>query len=564
MSSTSPKNFYIDISKRLQSLMLIRVILISLFLGVSFFAQIGETEPCFGRIKTFHYLLIVSLYALTVLYVIAFKYVKNLVWFAYFQIIGDTFFVTVIIYATGGIDSVFSFLYLLTIIGGSIILYRKGGFITASCGSILYGFLLISHYLDVIHPLGSSIVDVYGYRELRPLYLFIVNVTGFYLVAFLSSFLAEQARKSRIELKAKQIDFDNLEVLNESIINGITSGVIAVDDDCNIVLFNSASEKILGIKADEASGKALSEVLKFFSDYLIASKASPGPLAARYTSFMDQRYKRADGSVVDLRFSSAPLRLLQGETKGHVFVFQDMTETKQTEQDLKKVENLAMVGELAAKVAHEIRNPLASMSGSIQMLRKMEQDDINTKLIDIVIREIHRLNHLVNDFLLFARQEQQVFQKFNLNNLLFEFLELIKNSQRMHASIKFETDFSGDVMLNSDPDRLKQVLWNIFLNACDVMPHGGTLYIRTEILTDPKDSYPAKKKVKIIIQDTGDGFDKENLSQLFAPFFTTKEGGSGLGLAIVKGIIDDLGGDVFASNSPEGGGVVTIILPLML
>jgi two-component system sensor histidine kinase PilS (NtrC family) len=550
-----------ELSGRLKALMLLRFLFVTLLLGTSIFIQIKETKTYFGYIQTSHYLLIATIYFLTFIYAIIFKYSKNLLWLAYTQLIADTFFVTAIIYVTGGIESIFSFLYILTIINGSIIIYRKGGMVIASSSSILYGLLLDLHYYGVIHPLGRPETYTIQYQSPYIFFLILANISGFYLVAYLSSYLSEQARKSRFELKAKQIDIDKLEVLNESIINSITSGLIVLDDQNKIILFNPAAEELFGIKTEQAFGRQIDQTLPFLK-YHLAGIQPPSLLTAKKTPpFIDLSYLRPNSEKIPLRFSTSPLRLPQTDRKGNILIFQDMTEIMEIEQEMKKVEGLALIGELAAGIAHEIRNPMASISGSIQMLRDgLTENDINSRLMDIVSREIGRLNRLVNNFLLFARPKKANFQKFDLNQVINESLELFKNSHHWTGKMKACTDFHNHIKLESDPEQIRQVLWNLFLNACEAMPGGGSFYVTTRLESDVPQ--PDQKRVEIIVRDTGDGFDNKILSNAFVPFFTTKDEGSGLGLAIVKRIVEGLQGNVYAVNHAEGGAEISILLPI--
>ena len=238
-----------------------------------------------------------------------------------------------------------------------------------------------------------------------------------------------------------------------------------------------------------------------------------------------------------------------------------MTAVKRIEKKMKKVEGLALIGELAAGIAHEVRNPLASISASIQMLKDgLEKDDVNRRLMNIISREIKRLNRLVNDFLLFARPKKSNLEEFDLNELVLESLELFKNSQHWTGKIRVLTDLQHPIRLESDPEQIKQVFWNVFLNACDAMSDGGSLRVATDLESDPPQS--DRKMVKIVFHDTGKGFDEKVLSQLFTPFFTTKANGSGLGLAIVKRIVEELKGEVLGDNHPNGGAEITILLPM--
>lgn len=562
MISSEPKIIQSELSGRLQSLMLLRVIFVSLLLGASIFIQVKETQAYFGHIQTFHYLLIAIVYFLTFIYAFILKYSKKLFWFAYLQLLFDTIFVTAVLYSTGGIESIFSSLYFLCIIYGSIMLYRKGGMMVASLSSILYGLLLDLHYYGVIHPLGSRLTYPEQYQSSYLFYIILVNIAAFYVVAFLSSYVSEQARKSSVELKAKQIDVDKLEILNESIINSITAGLIAIDGYKRIILFNPAAEDIFKIKARRAFGRQVEDALPFLSDYLADGAIPSLKGTGKFPLFVDLPYLKPDGEKVHLRLSMSPLRLLLGDQEGHILIFQDLTEIKEIEEEMKKVEGLAMIGELAAGIAHEIRNPMASISGSIQMLKDgLEEDDVNSRLMEIVSREINRLNHLVNDFLLFARPKKANLEEFDLNQLVLESLDLFKNSRHRTDDIEIFTDLHDPLTLESDPEQIRQVLWNLFLNACEAMPDGGSLCVLTGVEQDT--SQPDGKRIKISVRDTGNGFDENTLSQLFVPFFTTKEGGSGLGLATVKRIVEGLQGEVRGGNHPEGGAEIAISFPVL-
>ena len=550
-----------ELTSRLQTLMFLRVLFVSLLLGASLFIQVKETQTYFGYIQTSHYVLLAAVYFLTFVYIIILKYAKSLLWFAYLQLLVDTLFVTAIIYTTGGIESVFSFLYILTIINGSILLYRRGGLVIASSSSILYGLLLDLHYYNMIQPLGARAIYTAGYQSLHLFYVIFANIAGFYSVAYLSSYLSEQTRKSRVELKAKQIDIDKLEILNESIIDSITSGLIALDGNNRIILFNPAAEKIFGITAEKAFGQQIEKIFPFVPDYSTGGHFPSNQTHIPIPPFFDLPYSRPDGEKIFLRLSISPLNLPLGRREGYILIFQDMTDIRQIEEEMKKVESLAMVGELAAGIAHEIRNPMASISGSIQMLKEdMEKDDINNQLMDIISREINRLNHLVSDFLLYARPKKAHFKEINLNRLILESLKLFRNSQHWTKKMNIVTDFGLHIELETDPDQLNQVFWNLFLNAADAMADGGSLYVRTDLESITEDS--DQKVVKVTIRDTGDGLTKKSLSQLFVPFFTTKEGGSGLGLATAKRIVERLHGNISGDNHPEGGAMFTILLPL--
>jgi len=562
MIDTEPHISHFELSNRLQKLMFLRVFLVSLLLGASILIQVKQTKTYFGDIQTFHYFLIAIIYFLTFVYIILLRFQKHLIILAYVQILLDTVLTTTIIYATGGTESIFSFLYFLAIISASILLYRKGGLIVASSSSILYALLLGLNYYNVIQPFSPPLT-LYP-AESQGLYILfnvIANSGAFFLVAFLSSFLSEQARKGRVELKAKQDDIDTLEALNERIIRSIISGVITIDDRDRVILFNPAAEDIFAVKPGRTIGRQVTEILPFVGEYLDSRKDSTQQQPRAPHPFIDLPYVREDGKRIFLRFSISPLKLPSEEQKGKILFFQDMTEVRQIEEEMKKVEDLALIGQLAAGIAHEIRNPMASISGSIQMLSEgLEKHDVNNRLMNIILTEIGRLNHLINDFLIFARPKPSNLQKFDLRQLTSESVELFRNSENWPGKMQVIVDFKKNIVLDSDPEQIKQILWNLLLNACEAMPKGGMVHVSADVSDGGNRSEPRQEVVKMSVRDSGEGFTEKALLHLFTPFFTTKERGTGLGLATVKRIVDGLKGKITGQNHPDGGAEITILL----
>lgn len=202
---------------------------------------------------------------------------------------------------------------------------------------------------------------------------------------------------------------------------------------------------------------------------------------------------------------------------------------------------------------------MASISGSIQMLKdRMNTDEVNHRLMDIILREIDRLNNLVSDFLIFARPKPSEFKIFDLNKLIIESLELFRNSEKWSEDLLIETQLNDSILLNSDPEQIKQVMWNLLLNAVEAMPQGGQIMISTAMISSNKENSPTSQTAQLVIRDSGPGFPPKIISNLFTPFLTTKKGGSGLGLAIVKRIVEGLEGRIQGRNHPEGGAEIAI------
>jgi two-component system, NtrC family, sensor histidine kinase PilS len=541
---------------RLQLLMFIRVGFVSLLLGVAIIIQVQETKAYFGEILNAHYVLVALIYFLTFCYVIVLKYTKNLARFAYFQLLIDTIFITAIIYTTGGIESIFSFLYQLNIIAGAILLYRRGGLIMASFSTILYGAFLDFSYYGLINPLGYHHPYVHDYQVSEIFYMILVNGAAFYLVAILSSFLSEQIRKGRAELRDRQRDLADLEMLKENIVQSISSGLIAVDEHNKIFAFNKGAEEIFRVNSRDVMRREVSEVLPFVTPYLMGD--SPNTVCQLV-------YRGNDNQRFDLLLNVSPLQGQDGNTRGEILIFQDTTRLVEMEREVKRMENLAMLGELAAGVAHEIRNPLASISGSIQVLNdslSKEQAHVNKRLMEIVLREVDRLNDLVSDFLQFARPQRSKIEEFDLNKLVKDTLYLFQTSQKWSQKIEVEAKFQRPLKIASDPQQLKQVFWNVFMNAYEAMPDGGTVRVRMKKESGSSSSEGAKRAVRINVEDTGPGIDLSVIEDMFTPFSTAKKDGSGLGLAIVKKIVENLGGEVSGYNLQDGGAAISIVLPL--
>ncbi len=547
---------YPHLAARLRRVMLVRALFVTLLLGTSLFVQIRGIRTPFGEITNLHYLLIASIYLLTFVYAILFKFAKTLTWQAYVQVILDTIFVTALICVTGGIESIFSFLYLLVIFNASLLLYREGGFITATCSSIAYGLVLDLHYFNILHPMGSTGGE--NYPGFQVLYTIAVNMSGFYLVAYLSSTLAEQVRRSHLALDEKQRDLDKLEMLNESIIQSMNSALVALDKDRRVILFNPAAEKLFAKPAADVVGKPLQQALPQLHRRLEERNLAPWSASLDTMPVADFAYPAAGGETCFLRLTFSPLEWPAQGHRGYILILQDMTQSKRIEEEMKRMEGLALLGELSASIAHEIRNPLASISGSIQLLKdEFNQDEIHSRLLDIVVREIERLNHLVKDFQHFARPKKTELKPLDLGEMIQESLELVRNNPMWPSAIKVTTALPSRLMVISDPQQIRQVFWNLFLNACQAMPQGGRLEVRAEYAAAVRGQF----LTRVTIRDTGPGFPPEVLPKVFTPFFTTKDEGSGLGLAIVKRIVEDLKGTVQAGNHPQGGAVITLTFP---
>ncbi|MCX5895050.1 MAG: ATP-binding protein, partial [Proteobacteria bacterium] len=518
------------------------------------------------------YSLTACVYLLTFLYVFLIFTTRNFKLLCYLQIMVDILFITVLLFITGGINSIFPFMYSISIIAASILLYRFGGILTATTASFSYSLLLSLQYNHIIHPLQISPFIARGYAEEPLVYPIIINVTAFYLVALLSSFISEQARKSRLQLKEKQIDIKTLEALNENIIQSINSGLLTLDYEGRIITFNRAAEEITGLSQSQVYLKHIEDI---FYATIRSAATTPTDKQDPATARFEMSFTRGDGKSLQLGFSSSILKDGAGNEIGKILVFQDLTPLKEMEEYVRRMDRLAAIGRLAAGIAHEVRNPLASISGSVQVLKKsLQLNDSDKRLMDIVLSESNNLNQLISNFIQFARPDRQKKEWIHLKSLVDETLQLFQNSPECRDTIEINYEVGEDIQLEADPRQFKQVIWNLLINAAQAITgDGGEItisarHIETGCYPLPPASQSngnvlsSSRQVEISVQDTGCGIDEKDQDKIFEPFYTTKDHGTGLGLSIVYRIIEEHGGSISVKSTKAQGTCFTICLPL--
>ncbi len=551
-----------ELFNRLKWLMFFRVVAITFLLSITAVIEFREFRVFFAVSLISLYALIGATYFFTVLSAFLIKRFKDLRRFAYLQLLWDVLFVTGLIYFTGGIESIFSFLYLISIIAASIILYRRGALLTASLSSICYGALLDLQYYQIISPPYEKFLPASQGSGL--LFTLAIDITGFYLVAWLSSYLSEKLRVTGDELRERQIDLKELEALNKKIVEGIHSGLLTIDGDGRITSFNRAAEEITGYRLDEVYQRRIDSVFPGLNLY---PEGRPSPPRAR----QQISFQRKDGKQLYLGCSVSPLRDEEEGDLGQVVIFQDLTGLKEMEEEVRRADRLATMGRLAAGMAHEIRNPLASLSGSIQVLREgLDLKDEDRRLMEIVVREANRLNSLISDFLSFARPAEKREEKVRIQEIIEETLKAFEQSPEGQQGIKIVKEFDGNTFLNADSRQLRQVFWNLLLNASQAMPEGGelTINVGADVSVGPykgdakrSGEEVGKEFLEITVSDTGVGISGEDLPKIFDPFFTTRDSGSGLGLTIVYKIIESHQGQIKVESIRGKGTTFTILLP---
>jgi len=459
------------------------------------------------------------------------------------QLLFDLVLASTVIFVTGGKSSPFIFLYVLIIIYSSIALTKLASYVTALVSGLVY-VLIVFYQIRAEVPIdpGRSIwssVSEWGEIGLVSTYF---HLTGFLLVAILSGYLSERFRTAGRELGESERSLRILQNLHENIIQSLTSGVITLNLDGKIISANRTGLEILGISGeDKILGKDLGQFMTGLHLEDLVSKKREQML-----------YTAPDGRMVTLGFSSSDLKDTDDKTHGYIIIFQDLTEVKELEDRLRTSEKMALLGQLAAGLAHELRNPLSAISGAVEILSSdVKPTEDNLRLVRMASQEVERLNLLVEDFLILTMPIQKLTTLVDFGRIVNDTVESFAKTIR-RGNIEIINQVENGIYVQADSYRLKQAVWNLLLNSVDAMPIGGLIIIKSKT---------EENNVVIEISDEGKGIDENFISRIFDPFFTTKEVGTGLGLAIVQKVIEGYNGNINVVSSRGKGATFVITLP---
>ena len=543
-----------ELRTRLYWLMGLRLALVSLTLGLSLAFQVVKG----GRVETF-YTLIIATYVLTIPSAFLLRGLRSsvaLTIFFWVQVWIDFLLETMMVARTGGVESPFVVLYVMTVAVASLVPRRRVGLLAACSCIILFGLL--------------TNIQLYGLAEgwgwLPPSRLtapetfqtFGVYALALLVVGILGGTLADQLQQADQSLREKEQGLSLLQVFHENIVRSISSGLFTADAMGCITSFNPAAQEATGYSITHVVGRPWREIFNWHpnqeSDELLGGALST-------TTRFEVECKRADGNRLILGMTLSPLHE-QGRQTGLVGVFKDLTQIRDLEEEMRRKDWLASLGEMSAGMAHEIRNPLGALAGAMQMLRKdATEDETNRRLMDIAIREATRLDNIITEFLQYARPPALNLAEHDLNKVLAETLDLVQHEARTRSNIKIVTSLATGVLTALvDQDQFRQVFWNMATNAFEAMPEGGQLTISTSCRhVDAGDR--KGDVIEIAFQDTGEGIPKQNLDKIFLPFFTTKKEGSGLGLAAVHRIVDLHGGWIKVESQERHGSRFVVCMP---
>lgn len=505
--------------------MLFRVVLVTLFLG-SALAVDTTALANFGDLKNATIVgLIVFTYFVTIIYALLLKRVSA-DRLAKVQLVVDTLTTFALTLITSGLDSVFLFLFYINIINAAVVVGRRFAlYLAAATTLLLIGlaaidlrWVRIEQIYPILRPSGAT------YLRLG------LNAAATFVTGLLAGQLADRLGKATEEIVRQQGDIAQLRALNFNILESLSSGLVTVDAKERIIFFNRAAREITQREEDEVLGSPLEEVMPALWRAIRDSSGRRSEVV----------FSRPDGASLYLGYTVSELFGAGEFEGGKIIIFQDLSEIKHLEAQMRRSERFAAVGQLAAAIAHEIRNPLASISGSVEMLQHASANPDEEILMSIVLKEVDRLNTLITNFLDYARPHDMRPQPLRLLPLLEDIKALV--GERALVDLK---KVSAELVIEADEQSFRQIIWNLINNAIEA--GNSKAQIRLETWSDSSFAFLA-------IEDNGDGVPVELREKVFEPFFTTKEKGTGLGLATIFRMMEEHGGNMTLMDGTELGG----------
>ncbi len=461
---------------------------------------------------------------------------------AILEVAGDVTLVSLFVLATGGALSPLTFLFAVPIVLAAALLGRGGGLATALASGAIFGALVLFEALRV--PPGELPLG-------RLLYAGTSHLVGFIVLGLLGGALADRLRRADTELARERDAVAALRALQADIVESISSGLLTTDRQGAVTFLNPAGSRILMRTAEEVLGRNGAELFGLAPRFL--EEASEMLQAGRRVRGHRLWTRPADDEELYLGYSVSQLKGHTGEAAGWLIVFQDLTDLMALEQEVRIRERMAALGEMAAGMAHELRNPLAAISGCVQVLSRGGDGEEQRTLAAVATQETERLNRIIRDFLQFARPGPFAAAPVELVALMEEMARLFRKSPDVTPRHVIEvTRGPGNTWAMADRDRMRQVFWNLAGNALKAMPEGGRLTVR--VLGEPGD------RVTLSFSDEGHGMDPEAAARYFQPFQGSFRQGAGLGAAIVYRIAEEHGGEVRITSRPGRGTEVRLLL----
>jgi two-component system sensor histidine kinase PilS (NtrC family) len=485
------------------------------------------------------------------------RFVERVPWLIDVHFALDAIVVSAAVYLTGGVESLFTILYMLPIVAASEVQFRRGGLQIAALSSILFFGVVVAQYLSanglLTMPLHNATVSDLPSVNVAQ-YTVALNTFGFFAVALLSGSLAERARRGEAQLEQATEEIADLQAFNQYVLDNLLSGLATADADNRLVTFNRSAMLITGDDGPLPIGEPAAEVLQLPPAFAATLSQDLARVRSKRTDYV---FRQPKGTAIELGLSVAVLPLPDG-SRGYLYTFQDVTDIRRFEQNARLQQRLAAVGEMAAGIAHEIRNPLASMSGSMQMLKQeLPLSADQAQLMDIVLKESERLNQTIKSFLAYARPQRFSLQKLDLRPVVQETAMLLRNSTEVEDRHQVEVKQADEpVMVDADEGQIRQIIWNLATNGLRAMPGGGTLCLSA--VFEPQGDGRA---AVLLVEDEGVGIAPEEVDAIFQPFRGSFGKGTGLGLAIVHRIVTDYGAQIEVKPRAGRGTVFRVKFP---
>jgi len=544
-----------DFRRRLSWLIAARLVVSTALLGWAVLMQVRAPGVENGAF----YLLIALTYGLSIVYGATLRFVARRPWLVDVQLACDALTISAFIALTGGVSSYFPSLYFLPIIAAGSLQFRRGALTVALFSGLVYVALVVLQYQDV--PLAPAWLHAAAPPPAVrvAVYTAVINLFAFFAVAFLAGSLAEGVRVAGVRLERASTEIANLQALTEHVINSLASGLVTTDYSGRVMTFNRAAEQITGHPAGEAIGRNVAEVLQLPEGFLVSLEAG---LDDGEPKRADYRYRTGQATTIDIGLTANHVVTPSGPA-GVLFNFQDVTTVRKLERDARIRNRLAAVGEMAAGIAHEIRNPLASISGSIQILREeLEVSEEQGQLMDIVLRESERLNGIIRSFLAYARPQRFAIARLDLARIIRDAALLLRNSGDVSESHVIDLDVpASELWYEADEGQIRQIIWNLATNGLRAMPNGGRLRLSVAAESPAGGQSAVAGHVVLAVEDQGVGIPADELDNIFQPFHGSFPKGSGLGLAIVHRIVSDYHGEIQVTSKQGAGTMVRVRLP---
>jgi two-component system sensor histidine kinase PilS (NtrC family) len=460
----------------------------------------------------------------------------------------DIALVTAVVSGTGGPRSIFAFLYVLTVTAASVLLPRAGALAAAVTASLLYTGIVFARTMFPLTMLFETPAETTTLEALT----MVLNAGTFLVVAVVASGLAERFRRTRAELATERETLEDLRAFQDVILRSVGTGLVVLASDHRVAALNQAAERITGRRAGQAIGHGAATLFgeDLGLDEIEKTLGEDGAAPPR----REMSLRRPDGSTVPVRVTFSALRAGDGRRLGFIAVCDDLSRLREMEARMRQTDRLAAIGRMAANIAHEIRNPLASLTGAVEALTTLDGTaEERERLGQIVARESARLNRIIRDFLAYARPAPPQFATVEAVDVLDDVLLLLEH-RTLPPGLKIVREFPPSLRGRLDPHQLRQAVWNLCLNAVEAMPDGGELRVGLE---------QRGTSLSITVADTGCGIAPDDLPHVFEPFYSTKSEGSGLGLALVHRIAREHGGDIEVESRPARGTTFTLTLPVL-